>query len=258
MRWIHFLLDLSVTLVLWSYYTVGFVIFFAPFYFLAYCFVRNRQSAFQKLNHIFYRGFFGIMKRLIPACRWRIPKEVREIRSSVIVCNHRSYIDSILLISIFARHTTIAKDRLFGIPVFGTMLTLSGYIPSKAGGRFAELMLDLIARMKAFIASGGNVFIFPEGTRSRDGHIGSLNKGAFKIARICKAPVMVLFIENTDRLFPPGKFLFNAHSPVTITLTKVSEITPDYLSDDFSINALMAHVRDLLEKKNLENRRVPL
>jgi 1-acyl-sn-glycerol-3-phosphate acyltransferase len=253
MKLYHFLLDLSVTLVLWSYYTLGFVLFFAPFYLLAAIFSKNRQAAFQKLNHLFYKGFFGIIKRLIPVCRWQIPKEVRNIRSSVIVCNHRSYIDPILLISIYAQATTIAKARLFRIPIFGAMLSLSGYIPSEAGGRFAELMMDLMERMTGFIASGGNVFIFPEGTRSRDGHIGSLNKGAFKIARRCKAPVTVLFIENSDKLFPPGKFLFDAHSPNTINVTKVMRINPDYESEQFTINGLMADVHALLEKKNIAN-----
>ena len=249
MKWIHFLLDLSVTLVLWSYYTLGFVLFFAPFYFLAYIFAKNRQAAFQKLNHIFYKGFFGLVKLSIPSCRWQIPKAVREIRSSVIVCNHRSYIDPILLISIYARHTTIAKARLFGIPVFGTVLSLSGYIPSTARGRFAALMVDRMDGMDGFLASGGNVFIFPEGTRSRDGRIGSLNKGAFKLAKMCKAPVKVLFIENTDKLFTPGKFLFNAHRPNTVILTLVGEMNPDYRSDQFSINGLMAEVHALLEKR---------
>jgi len=248
MRWTNSLLDLSVTLFLWCYYTLGFVLFFAPVYFLVYCFAVNHQTVFQKLNHIFYKGFFGLVKLLIPSCRWQIPKAVREIRSSVIVCNHRSYIDPILLISIYARHTTIAKARLFGIPVLGTILSLSGYIPSTARGRFSDLMVDRIDGIDAFLASGGNLFIFPEGTRSRDGRIGSLNKGAFKLAKMCKAPVKVLFIENTDKLFKPGKFLFNAHRPNTVSVTLAGEMNPDYRSDQFSINALMAEVHALMEK----------
>ncbi|MBW2709241.1 MAG: 1-acyl-sn-glycerol-3-phosphate acyltransferase [Deltaproteobacteria bacterium] len=248
MRRYHFLLDLLVTLSLWCYYTLGFVLFFAPFYFLVYCFVKERRTAFQKLNHIFYKGFFGLIKLLIPSCRWRISKAVREIRSSVIVCNHRSYIDPILLISLYAQHSTIAKARLFCIPVLGTILSLSGYIPSTARGRFADLMVDRIDGMDGFLASGGNVFIFPEGTRSRDGRIGSLNKGAFKLAKMCKAPIKVLFIENTDKLFKPGQFLFNAHRPNTVTVTLAGEMNPDYRSGLFSINGLMAEVHALLEK----------
>jgi len=100
----------------------------------------------------------------------------------------------------------------------------------------------------AWLASGGNVFIFPEGTRSRDGRIGNLNKGAFKLAKMCKAPVKVLFIENTDKLFKPGKSLFNAHRPNTVTVTLIGEMNPDYRSDQFSINGLMAEVHALMEK----------
>ena len=252
MKWYHCFLDLLITLILWSYYTLGFVLFFAPFYLLAYCFTKTRKSAFQKLNHVFYKGFFGLTKLLIPSCRWQIPKAVREIRSSVIVCNHRSYIDSILMISLYARHTTIAKARLFGIPVFGTILSLSGYIPSTARGRFADLMVDSIEGMDGFLASGGNLFVFPEGTRSRDGRIGSLKKGAFKLAGICQAPVKVLFIENTDKLFKPGKFLFNAHRPNTVTVSLIGEMNPDYRSDPFSISGLMAEVHALLEQENID------
>lgn len=252
MKWRHFFRDFAITVLLWSYYTVGFLLLFAPFYFLAYCFSGNKPRSFQKLNHFFYKGFFGLVKRLIPACRWEIPKEVEEIRSSVIVCNHRSYIDPILLISLYPRHTTIAKARLFHIPVFGKMLTLSGYIPSKAEGRFGELIMDVMARMATFIRSGGNVFIFPEGTRTRDGRIGHLNKGAFKIARMCRAPVTVLFIENTEKLLPPGKFLFNTRRPNRITLSKVAKIQPDYEADGFSIKDPMAEVYELLNKRNIE------
>jgi len=253
MRWYNFLFDLSVTLILWCYYTLGFVLFFSPVYFFAYCFAANRQAAFQKLNHIFYKGFFGLIKLIIPSCRWQISEGVRKIRSSVIVCNHRSYIDPILLISIYAKHTTIAKARLFGIPFFGKMLKLSGYIPSTARGRFADIMVDRLEDMDGFLASGGNIFIFPEGTRSRDSCIGSLNKGAFKLAKICRAPVKVLFIESTDHLLEPGKFLFNSRRPNTVTVTLVAEINPNYRSDRFSINGLMAEVHASLKKKNIEN-----
>ena len=102
--------------------------------------------------------------------------------------------------------------------------------------------------MDLFLASGGNLFIFPEGTRSRDGRIGSLNKGAFKLAKMFKAPVKVLFVENTEKLFKPGKFLFNVHRPNTVTVALVGEMNPDYRSDQFSISGLMAEVHALLEK----------
>jgi 1-acyl-sn-glycerol-3-phosphate acyltransferase len=244
--WVRFPKDLVITLMLWSYFTVGFILFFAPFYLLALFFATNRAAGFQYLNSLFYKGFFLICRWLIPGHRWEIQPEVRRIRSSVIVCNHISYLDSILLVSLFPRHTTIAKDRLFRIPVFGRMLALSGYIPSSGTGRYADLMLDSLATIADNLESGGNIIVFPEGTRSRGGRVGRLHKGAFKIAKYCNAPIKVLNVTNTDKLFVPGKFLFNTCAGSTIGLRLIAELSPDYKSDAFEIRNLMAQVKSLL------------
>ena len=245
-----FLFDLAVTLLLWGYYTIGFIIFYAPIYLLAYLFSRNTARSFQGLNSLLYRVFFRILRKAAPACRWKIENDVRAIRASIVVSNHISYLDPILLISFYARHTTIAKDRLFNIPIYGKMLTLSGYLPSTATGRLADLMIRRINGMEEHLGAGGNLVIFPEGTRGRDGRIGPLNKGAFKIARLCRAPVKILFISNTDKLLRPGRFLFDTQRPNTVTVELLAEINPDYDSGTFSINALMETVHALLEKRN--------
>ena len=176
-RWLK---DASITLVLWGYFTAGFVLFFSPFYLLAFLFAKERTTAFQNLNSRFYDGFFRICRFLIPGHRWQIDPAVRKVRSCVVVCNHVSYLDSILLVSMFRRHTTIAKDRLFRIPVFGRLLALSGYIPSSGGGRFTDLLINSLDTIAANLEAGGNVIVFPEGTRSRDGRIGELQKGALQ------------------------------------------------------------------------------
>ncbi|MGD8367844.1 MAG: lysophospholipid acyltransferase family protein [Desulfobacterales bacterium] len=219
--------DLAVTVLLWSYFTVGFVILFSPFYLLALVLGKHRERAFQRLNCRFYRGFFFLLRRLIPACRWRIDPAAAAVRGSVVVSNHVSYLDPILLISLFPRHRTIVKNRLFQIPLFGRMLALSGYLPAAAGGRFGHLTIEGIASMPDFLAAGGNLFVFPEGTRSRNSRIGRFNPGAFKVARNCKAPIVVLRIRNSDRLFTPGRFSFNAGRPNTIFLDVVDRIAPD-------------------------------
>ena len=94
------ILDFIITLVLWTYFTAGFVLFLSPFYLWAGVFSKDRERAFQQLNSRFYRGFFFLVRRLMPGHRWQIQPEVAGIRSAVVVCNHRSYLDSILLISL--------------------------------------------------------------------------------------------------------------------------------------------------------------
>ena len=239
-----------VTLVLWAYFTLGFIVFFSPFFLAAYLFSENREYAFQRLNHNFYKGFLFLVRVFIPGQKWLISGEIRSIRSSVIVCNHQSYLDPLLLISLFKQHKTIVKSTFFRVPIFGWILKQSGYIPSTSEGRLSELMIERIDAMDGYLTAGGNLFIFPEGTRSRDGAIGRLNKGAFKIARLCRTPVKVLFIRNTNKLFTPGKFLFNTMVSNTITVEQIADIEPDYQSESFSISELMSQVRSLLETQN--------
>lgn len=252
-RWTRRLKDLIVTLLLWGYFTVGFVVFFAFFYLAALVFLKDRSSAFQRLNSLFYRGFFSLCRFLVPRHRWDIHPRVRTIRSSVILCNHVSYLDSILLVSLYSKHTTIAKDRLFAIPIFGSVLKLSGYIPSSGSGRFKDLLLNSMDSISAVLEKGGNIIVFPEGTRSRDGRVGNLHKGVFKIAKYRRAPIKVLKISNTDKLFPPGKFLFNTCIDNTIGLKLVAELMPEYEDPDFAIQNLIDEVHALLDKGRAPN-----
>jgi len=235
--------DLLATLLIWTYFTLGFVICFAPFYLLAAAAAGDRAMAFQRLNSLFYRGFFGLCRAIMPRQQWRIDPALKAVRGAVVVCNHLSYIDPLLLISLFPRHTTIVKDRLFLMPIFGWMLGLSGYLPASSQGHQAERMLRRMEAMPGFLAGGGNLIVFPEGTRSRDGRVGELNAGAFKIARLCKAPVAVAAIANSQRLFTPGRFRFNTCQANAITVTLVAHFTPAYVSPDFSVKRLIEQVR---------------
>ncbi|MDD5206167.1 MAG: lysophospholipid acyltransferase family protein [Desulfobacterales bacterium] len=249
---IKFVYDVVVTLLLWSYYSVGFLLFFAPFYLAAYFFSRDREGSFQRLNHKFYRGFFFLLRLLVPWNRWRIQEEVLKIRSSVIVCNHVSYLDPILMISLFEKQKTIVKASFFRMPILGKVVELSGYIPSSSSGENLDMVAQRIEDMDAFLASGGNLFVFPEGTRSRSGAIGKLNKGVFKIAKFCRKPITVLFIRNTDKLFQPGRFLFHTCVSNIVSVQLLGTIEPDYQSVDFSISELTSRVRSLLEDKSAE------
>jgi 1-acyl-sn-glycerol-3-phosphate acyltransferase len=242
--------DFTVTVIIWAYYSMGFVVFFSPFYLYALVFSGRREAAFQRLNHRFHRLFFVLLRTLAPKVKWRITDAVKDIRSSVIIANHLSFLDPLLFVSLFEKQKTIVKNDYFRFPIFGWILTTSGYIPSLAEGLFAADMVDQIKKMQEYLAAGGNLFIFPEGTRSRGGRIGPFDQGAFKIARLCRAAsIKVVLIRNTDRLFPPGRFLFNTRDEQVIEVELAGSLEPDYESEAFSLPALMAEARSLMERK---------
>ncbi len=246
----HRLRNFAVTVILWAYYIMGFILFFSPFYLVVLLFPTRREEAFQRLNHRLHRSFFTLLRTLAPRTEWRIGDAVKDIRSSVIIANHVSFLDPILFVSLFEKQKTIVKRDYFRLPVFGWILRTSGYIPSPAESLFAADMVDQIKKMREYLAAGGNLFIFPEGHRSRDGRIGSFDQGAFKIARLCRAASLkVVHIRNTDRLFPPGRFLFNTSGEIVIDVELAGSLNPDYESESFSLPALMVEVRSMLERK---------
>jgi 1-acyl-sn-glycerol-3-phosphate acyltransferase len=243
--WLDQGINCIVTLICWAWFLFGFILFFSWRYLITALVVKDPEQAFQRFNSQFYRIFFRIVKATAPRQRIEIDEKVAAIRSSVIVCNHLSYLDPLLLIALFQQQRTIVKTRFFKIPIFGWIITRAGYLPATSEGQFAKLMIRQMDSMPQYLKAGGNLFVFPEGTRSRDGKLGNLNRGAFKIARICRAPIYVLEIRNTDKLFTPGKFLFNTRMKNSISVQIIDCIEPDYQQNPPSIAELELRVRQV-------------
>ena len=241
--------DFIITVTLWVYYIMGFFVLFSPFYLYAFFFSSRREEAFQRLNHRLHRLFFSLLRAIVPKVRWRISDEVNALRSSIIIANHLSFLDPILFVSLFEKQKTIVRSDYFKLPVFGWILKTSGYIPSTTEGPFMEDMLDQIKNMRDYLSGGGTLFIFPEGTRSFSGRLSPFDKGAFRIAKLCNAPIKAVFIKNTGKLFPPGKFLFNTGDEFAIEVELAGTLEPDYESESFTLSGLMVEARTLMERK---------
>ena len=239
--------DLFVTLVLWVYFILGFLILYFPRYLIGFLPREKRELRYQRLHHLFFRRFFSLVRFLIPSLSFKIDPGVNGIQSAVIVCNHLSYLDPLLLISQYEWQKTIAKSTFFRVPVFGWLIKQSGYVPAAGKGVSAWHVAEHILGLGVYLKTGGNVFVFPEGTRSRTGKIADLAGGAFEIAKRSNAPVKVLFVENTDMLFKPGTFLFNTAIRQPIQLRLIASLDPDYSDPDFSVDTMMGEVKALFE-----------
>ena len=236
--------DFVVTVACWSYFILGFLFFFSFLYGLAYLFSARREQSFQYLNHLFFKGFLGLLRFLSPRQEWRMDRNIGEIKSSIVVCNHLSYLDPLIFISLFRRQKTIVKTRFFQTPVFGRVITNSGYLPATSEGIHGMRMIEQVEKMGEFLRLGGNLFVFPEGTRNRQGGIGPLHKGVFKIARMQRCPIYVLSLSNTHKLFTPGKFLFNTRQKSTIEVTVLDRIEPEAERCPLSVVDLEKKVRE--------------
>lgn len=227
----------------------GYLFILLFLYIPVYFFAKNRATALQNLNYVHLKVFFTLTRLLIPRAKFNIPEDVRQIHSSVIVCNHLSYLDPILLVSLFGRQRTIVKHTFFKVPIFGWFLKNYGYISSGTSNMPGTAMIDNLEDIKKHLASGGVLFVFPEGTRSRDGNLAPFNKGVFTIARYCRAPLKLVLITGTNRLFQPGHFLFNTSDFNEIQLELIGSLEPDYKGNNFSVSAVADEARKIFEEK---------
>lgn len=123
-------------------------------------------------------------------------EHIPQDRSAVYIVNHQSNFDiPILYAGLPMQFRWMAKQELFDIPLFGPAMRRCGYIPiDRSDRRKAMHSMNEAAQQ---IRDGASVIIFPEGTRSADGHLQEFKKGGFLIAVKAQAPVVPVAIKGS-------------------------------------------------------------
>lgn len=114
--------------------------------------------------------------------------------------NHNSIMDIPLLYFALRRFPSMmAKKELFYIPLLHGVLASLSCIKIKRNS--AHGVVEAIQKGSEHIAKKGSLVIFPEGTRSKSGKIGTFKKGAFKIAEKHSCPIVPVVIKNDRELW---------------------------------------------------------
>jgi 1-acyl-sn-glycerol-3-phosphate acyltransferase len=120
----------------------------------------------------------------------------------VVVANHQSLLDIVLLCRVPREMKWVIKEELFKLPWIGWMLRLTGDMAVRRGD--PESGGEAVARARAYLRRGMNVMIFPEGTRSRDARLLPFKKGAFRLAIDAGVAVLPVVITGTAEGFKKG------------------------------------------------------
>lgn len=120
----------------------------------------------------------------------------------VVVANHQSHLDVLLLSRLPHEMKWVAKEELFKLPWVGLLLRLSGDIEVRRGDRDSgTLAMDKAA---AYLRRGMNVMLFPEGSRSRDASLQPFKTGAFRLAIESGVPILPIVVRGTAAGLPKG------------------------------------------------------
>lgn len=116
----------------------------------------------------------------------------------IIAANHKSWLDPVFLGIILRRKIRfMAKEELFKYPLFSWLIRKLGAFPVKRGSADRKALRSAIDILKA----GGIVGIFVEGTRVKKEGIGELRPGAYFLAKMGEAPVVLAAIRGNRPLF---------------------------------------------------------
>jgi len=164
---------------------------------LTFPFDRNRALAGR-----FIRLVAVLVSRTFPPWRLRVEGTWPGPGPYVVVANHQSMLDILLLARLPREMKWMAKESLFRIPWLGWMFTLAGDIRVRRGDR--ESGSGAVRRGRDYLARGMSVMIFPEGTRNRDGALRPFKSGAFRLAVDAGVPVLPVAVWGTAGGMPRG------------------------------------------------------
>lgn len=141
-------------------------------------------------------------------------------RSYVIVSNHQSHFDILVIYGwLGVDFKWVMKKELRKVPFMGSACARGGHIfIDRFDGEAARASLE---EAKQRITGGTSIVFFPEGTRSRDGHLGEFKKGAFVMAVDMGLPILPVSIAGSARILPartldlfPGRIDMIIHPPI--------------------------------------------
>lgn len=122
--------------------------------------------------------------------------------SAVLVCNHVSFVDAILLMAASPRPIYFLMDyRIFKVPLLGAIFRLGKAIPIAPQTEDPEIYQQAFERAAQVIKDGDLLAIFPEGGLTRDGQVQQFKGGIMKILELAKAngnipPVVPMALVN--------------------------------------------------------------
>lgn len=142
------------------------------------------------LSWLMVRGLYRLKVRGVEA---NVPDE----GPALIVCNHVSYMDALILSAVIPRPVRfVMYYKIFNIPVMRWIFTTAKAIPIASPKEDAELMQRAFDEVDAALAAGELVCIFPEGALTRDGEIAPFKSGVEKILARRPVPVVPMALKG--------------------------------------------------------------
>ncbi|HET6324620.1 MAG TPA: lysophospholipid acyltransferase family protein [Planctomycetaceae bacterium] len=164
---------------------------------------------------------------------------------ALFVANHQSFLDPVMVgIPLSRPLRFLARDTLFRQPLIGAFLRKVYTIPVNRDAASSTTIRTAASQLR----QGFFIGIFPEGTRSTDGELGTLKPGFIALIRRADAPIIPVGVAGSGAAFPRGAWFFR---PKKCRVVYGPPLQPEMLAQlkgHGSEQALLAVVREAMQR----------
>ncbi|MFT3739397.1 MAG: 1-acyl-sn-glycerol-3-phosphate acyltransferase [Breznakibacter sp.] len=154
---------------------------------------------------------FPIRKRMIDTHKLDFSKP------SVIISNHQSHLDLVLLLMQHPRIIVFTNKWVYNNIFYGAIIRFADYYPAYKG------IEDGFDKIRQKVADGYSILIFPEGKRTLDGGINRFHQGAFSVAHELGLDIQPVMIHGAYDCLPKTDFFLKSGQ---VTFKCFDRITP--------------------------------
>jgi 1-acyl-sn-glycerol-3-phosphate acyltransferase len=154
-------------------------------------------------------------------------EQIPEEGPAVIVCNHVSFVDALVISAACRRPIRFVMDhRIFALPIIKFVFRVGGAIPIAPAREDEAMMLSAFDTVAQTLDEGGLVGIFPEGKITADGQMNVFKGGIERMVERNPVPVVPLALRGLfgsvfsradgTAMGKPGRLLSNVRRPIEL------------------------------------------
>lgn len=194
---------------------LGGIIF--PIMLLIYRRPETRRRILSQSIHISWKFFVWLMSgmRLISIKSADI-NAMKQLRGNIIVANHPSLIDVVILISLIPKSVCVVKKSLFH-NIFVKRVIQHIYLSNDMSAE------EFITRGSEFLDNGYNIIVFPEGTRTVVGRKVRLHRGFAYLHMKTGKPILPIHIENTPPILGKKQKWYDIGTKTSVYTLKLQD-----------------------------------
>ncbi len=175
-----------------SFGVIGIVLSLSLFPVLRLIPAKDKQTRNQLLVHKIFRSYVAMMRMLgVLSVAVEHSDKLQQSAGKLVIANHPSLIDVVLLIAHLPETSCIVKQSLWRNPCMSIIISAAGYIKNNAE---PEVVLEACGQN---LNKGASLIIFPEGTRTTPGEELRMQRGAANIALRCAVDFLPVTIRVT-------------------------------------------------------------